>query len=288
MSKLATLITSLVLGTSSIAAADPSFSFSASASWSTSGSDQPLVRDHRLPVERARVDRWSWIALSQPMTAGRRNVIRVYDGTELAALRMQLTGGMTYIYDVDVRFADGTHQSISLNRWLWTSSPSLQLALSKRSVDTITIRSWGGRSGAFQVFGQSRELLNERPLPPVYQPQPPVYQPPVYQPRTSFLAGRDLTFANTLGYKYVLIGADKGRFGTMRIQPTRGSIYLTYVQVDFANGASQVLQPHRTIDGYYDFQLDGNGTNAISQIILKTNDSGAAVTDESTFNLVLF
>jgi len=131
--------------------------------------------------------------------------------------------------------------------------------------------------------------------PPVYQPpvyQPPVYQPPVYQPpvQSGFMAGRDLTFANTLGYKYVLLGADKGKFGTMRIQPTSGSVHLTYIEVHFTNAPAQVLQPHRTIyaGSFYDFKLDGNGTNAITHVVLKTNDSGTAVTDPSTFNLVMF
>lgn len=291
MSKLSTLITALVLGTSSMAAADPSFSFHASTSWSTSSS--PTVRDHRLVTE-GRFDRharFTWLALSEPMQAGRRNVIRVAEDRDvLSALRLQLSSGMTYIYDVEVRFEDGSRQTLSVNKWLWSNESSMQLALNRRAgVDMILVKSWGGRPGSFQVFGQARQMTTEQPQPPIYQP--PVYQPPVYQPPVhSYVAGKDLTFANTLGYKYVALGADKGRFGSMRIQATSGAIHITYMEIHYTSGAIQVLQPHRTIQAgsVYDFKLDGNGANAITQIVLKTNDTGTAVTDPSTFNLVLF
>lgn len=294
MSKIATLITSLILGTSTLASAAPSLSFSASASWS-SNSDAPLVRDHRFPtIDRARPERarWSWIALSQPLNAGRRNVLHVDERTDvLSALRLQIASGTAYIYNLEIRYDDGSTQMITVNRWLWSSAPTMELALAKRAaVDSIRIKSWGGREGGsvFQVFGQARM----RELPPVVQPpvQPPVYQPPVQPPVYSgYTVGRDFTFANTLGYRYIAVGADKGKFGTLRLQATSGSIRITYVEVHFENGSAQVLQPHRTINAgmAYDFQLDGHGTNAVTRVVLKTNDEGTAVTDPSTFNLVL-
>jgi hypothetical protein len=250
-----------------------------------------MVRDHRPAPPRIRA---TWHALSEPMRASSRNVIRVAEDIDmLTALRLQAGTGSTYIYNLEVRFEDGTRQTLNVNKWLWSGESSIQLELGSRrsGVDMILVKSWAGRAGTFQMFGLGTRMGNELPRPPVYQP--PVYQPPtppVYQPTHSYVGGRDLTFANTLGYKYVAIGADKGRFGNLRLQTTSGSIHIVYMEVHFAGGGIQVLHPHRSIyaGSFYDFKLDGNGGNQITQVVLKTNDTGAAVTDPSAFNLVLF
>jgi hypothetical protein len=307
MLNMKALITTLVLGSSSVAVAGPSVSFTAhaQASWGTTSAG-PLVRDHRYGDEgrfddlrRRRAG--TWIALSEPVSAARRNVIRLGERRDdISKLRLQTTRGSTYIYALNIRFDDGSRQVLTVNKWLYSGMPSLELDLprNRRGIDRIIVTSYAGRGAMYQLFGlQTRHAelppVYQPPVPPIFQPpgQPPVYQPPVYQPPVShgLIVGRDLTFANTTGYKYVVVGAEKGRFSTLRIQATSGGFPITYIQVDFTDGTAQVMNPNRLVRSgeIADFQLDGNGTHGIRQIIIKTNNNHMPVHDQSTFDVVV-
>jgi hypothetical protein len=143
MSKIKALITTLVLGTSSIALADPGFA----------------VRDHRDDVRTAmyRPARPSWIALSSPMMIDSgKNAIKLATPSRYSQLRLQATAGSSYIKSLTVRFSDGTKQELAINKTLDPRSPMIELPVSSRaSVDRVVIKGSTNRRASVQLFGTS-------------------------------------------------------------------------------------------------------------------------------------
>ena len=172
MSKIKALITTLVLGSSSIAAADSAFTFNASAHV---GIGAPVaappavtvVRDHRVepayappavtPVFAPNRDRYrpAWVALSEPtMLRHNRTMIRIDTPSRYSQLRLQTTAGASYVTSVMIRFADGTRQEIAVNKWLDTRAPMFDLAISNRSsIERVIIIGSTNRRASFQLFG---------------------------------------------------------------------------------------------------------------------------------------
>ncbi|MDQ3365925.1 MAG: hypothetical protein M3680_10910 [Myxococcota bacterium] len=313
MSKIKALITTLVLGSSSAAIAAPSISFDASAraSWGTPTTSAPIVRDHHrtdLTIPRGRGH--AWIALTEPLTSARRNIIDIgMRRDHFAQLRLQTVAGSTYVYALRIRFDDGTRETVTVNRWLSSGMPSLQVPLpqGRRGIDKIVVTSYAGRGAAFQVFGLRTRFAEQppiaQPVPPIYQPpvyqppyaqppvaQPPVYQPPVYQaPVSGLTVARDLSFANTGGSRAISVGAELGTFTKLRVEATSGHFPITAVQIDFVNGTSQVIANVNQllrIGESVDFQLAG-GPQGIRQILIKTTPNRPPVQQASRFNVVL-
>jgi dihydropteroate synthase len=159
MSKIKALITTLVLATSSIAAAAPGVAFKASTT---------VVRDHRvdarpLPAMYRIPARPAWIALSSPtQLAQGRNAIKVATPSRYSQLRLQATAGSSYIKSITIRFADGTKQNLAINKTLDARSPMVELPVSSRaSVQRVVIKGSTNRRASVQLFG-TRALVAHR------------------------------------------------------------------------------------------------------------------------------
>jgi hypothetical protein len=160
MSKIKALITTLVLATSSIAAAAPGVAFKASAT---------VVRDHRVDVARPMPAMYrlparpAWIALSSPtQLAQGRNAIKVATPSRYSQLRLQATAGSSYIKSITIRFADGTKQDLTINKTLNARSPIVELPVSSRaSVQRVVIKGSTNHRASVQLFG-TRALVAHR------------------------------------------------------------------------------------------------------------------------------
>ena len=174
------LITTLILGSSSVAFAAPSASFTAQARWTTGPSvvapPAPTVRDHRpviaptTPYAPARGMRAGWIALGEPMQLDRgRAVIRLDQATRVTQLRIQNIRGSSRIAQVTVAYTDGTRQVIKLDRRINPRNAVVDVNLSgSRPIASVIINGSSARGGTYQVLGYG----TKRPV------KPPVYQPP--------------------------------------------------------------------------------------------------------------
>jgi hypothetical protein len=300
MSKMKALITTLVLGTSSVAMADSSISFHANASWGTPMS-APVVRDHRPATvsyqQPARV-RGTWVALTEPMTLSRgRGFIDLSSRTPLNQIRLQSASGQAFISTITVQYTNGASQVVTLNQWIDSRNPLAQFNLNRTAqVDSILINgSHGMRSGKFQVFGYATSRRPEQPpvyQPPVYQPpvyQPPVYQPPVYQPATplSVPLANNVTLWGTHGSKEILVDRAQRSFTTLRITGTTGSSPMSHIIVAFTNGHQQTIPINRTqVPGEnLDLTLDGAGRYNIERITVYHNGSAQLVGPTGYFNV---
>jgi len=159
MSKIKALITTLVLGTSSIAAAAPGIAFKASTT---------VVRDHRVdarptPAMYRLPVRPAWIALSSPTQLDRgRNAIKVATPSRYSQLRLQATAGSSYVKSITIRFTDGTKQDLAINRTLDARSPIVELPVSSRaSVQRVVIKGSTNHRASVQLFG-TRALVAHR------------------------------------------------------------------------------------------------------------------------------
>ena len=282
MSKMKALITMLVLGSSSAAMAAPSVSFDASAhaSWGTPAAN---VRDHRTTTTSYQpapsYARSSWISLAQPMTG--TVTVRLETRSLINQIRIQSARGSSYISNVVVRFEDGSRQVLTLNRWIDTRNPILQFNLNRtgRVSQLVISASAHGRRSSYQLFGYATRET-ERPMRPTYQPQPPVYQPPVYQPQGVLLADT-VSFAHTDGRRLIDVGASKGPFGTVRFQGVSGTVYIKMIHITFTNGQEQMLGAvNQTLRAgeVFDLKLDGAGRNQIQRISLWTTTDGQPIT----------
>lgn len=182
MSKIKAALITLMLGSSSAAMASPSLSFSANAqvSFGTSVS-APIVRDHRsepAPPPAAYpmpVNQWtSWISLGAPLSlSDGRDVVRPsLANMNITQLRLQATVGMSYVQKVQIRFKDGTLQNLTLNKWLTTKAPMINLDLqaNHRGIDSITVLGTAAaRNASYQLFAQGSRTV-ELPHPA----QPPM------------------------------------------------------------------------------------------------------------------
>jgi hypothetical protein len=125
--------------------------------------DHRDLRDGRWSFRGARDDfgprhyRPTWVALSTSMQladAG-RDSIRVSDPSTFTQIRMQVTGGVTRVDRVIVRFADGSSQVAELDRVLDDRNDLLELPLdgNNRRIDRITVIGNSDRCGALQLYG---------------------------------------------------------------------------------------------------------------------------------------
>src|SRR5512139_2503471 len=225
--KFTALITSLVLGASSVALADDTRSY-------RYDDDDLSVRDHRDGAERFR-RRPAWMPLSQMLTASRRNVIRIDErNDELRAIRLQNGSGATYIYSITLRYEDGHRENIEVGKWLYAGAPSLTFDLAQdHELDRVVVNTWTSTHSTYQLFGQRARRIARPPVADL--PQPPPF--PDTLPQLGLVLGSDLTFANTQGYVHLPVGPDKGRFQKIRIESTGSSTFIGRVYVTFATGA---------------------------------------------------
>jgi hypothetical protein len=293
MLKIKAALISLVLGSSSIALASPGVTFSANAD--ASFSFGPTVRDHRIATSYTMPARpqTAWIALSAPMSLRSGSAVIRPELARISQLRLQASRGMTYVRRLDLRFRDGTYQSLQVNQWL-TLASSIDLKVrDNRRIDSITVIGMSGRGASHQLFANGSRV--EMPQPPVYQPpvyQPPVYQPPVYQPPVyqGFKLGEDMSFAGTDGRRIFQVGAEKGAFNTLRLQGATGSTFIKLVKIDFMDGSEQALMAlNKTLlaGQIHDIALDGFDARTVNRVWVYTNDGTAVAYSTGTFSASL-
>ena len=142
--KIKALVTMLVLGTSSVAMAAPSF--------------RPEIRDHR----QQRFERWSLLATGQLVRG--REVVRVNSGDKLDKLKIELVAGARSSMFVDkllLAYGNGRSQTIEVNKWLTARDASAIVDINgngrARKLTSITVIGRGNGSG-FRA-GASFKLL---------------------------------------------------------------------------------------------------------------------------------
>lgn len=280
MLKLKAALVSLVLGSSSVALASPVATFTANAH--ASFSFGPEIRDHRAPTSYARPAPTSWIELSGLASLRNGSTVIRPELARISHLRLQGSRGWTYVQRVELRFRDGTYQTLPVNRWL---TSSIDLAVRRGRVDSITVVGSSRRNATYQLlaYGSRAEL----PLPPVYQPpvyQPPVYQPPqppIYQPPVhaspAFTLGQNMGFAGTNGSRVMMVGAIKGVFNTLRLEGAGSGAFIKMVEIDFADGTKQFVSDvnkNLAPAEIFDVALDGYSPRSVARVVVWTNDSG--------------
>ena len=156
----ALITTALVLGTSSLALAQPA---------PQGGVD---VRDHRYyspitqpapvavaPAPAPIVASWG----HRPMWMTLSTNDRIFRGSELISLartkplrtlKLQATRGSTSIKDVTIQFANGQTQTVCLNQTIANgSSATIDLTGNYRNVVSLSLTGSSGRRASFQVLG---------------------------------------------------------------------------------------------------------------------------------------
>ena len=175
MSKLTALITTLVLGSSTVAMAQPSITtYRSDRSWIDRDVNRDGIRDRE--VRRYRFDdrydrdrrelarddfgprryRSAWVALSTPVQlTGGRDVIDVRDRGTFTQLRIQTSSGASLLDRVLIRFADGSRQVVNLDQSLSPRNPRMEILLdgNNRRIDSIQLLGSSRRNAAVQVFG---------------------------------------------------------------------------------------------------------------------------------------
>jgi hypothetical protein len=158
------LITTLVLGSSSIALADPSWSagVSMNASVASNGDivrdHRDIVRDHRepLPAPVLAVDdrRDGWFELTQPTRIERgRETITVDANKRFSLLQLRGDGGFTRIHKVAIVFKNGQEQVVKTDATLGSYNPALTIQLQKRGkVSRIVVYGESGHGARYRVL----------------------------------------------------------------------------------------------------------------------------------------
>jgi hypothetical protein len=268
--------------------ASPSVSFSADAkfSWGTTGA--PVIRDHRThvtPVAYEQRTRTQQLQLAGYLSlANGRDVLRMpgMNLRDAEALTLRATYGAGYVQGVQVRYKNGSSKNIQLNQWMSSRSPAIKVPLhGNRAIESIVI--FGSAEGRlnYQVFAQLDNDSYE-------MPRPPVYQPPVYR---GMSIGDDLTFMNTDGRKFLTVGAEKGKFSSLRISGSQGNVFIQHVKVTFADGQEQLvtgLNKSLRAGESYELALE-NRRSGIQQITIWTHDRGHMVQNiTGSFDATLF
>ena len=292
MLKLKAALVSLVLGTSSVALASPGVTFTANAN--ASFSLGPDIRDHRVPSSYRLPGQTSWIQLSAPASLRFGRAVIRPEVARISQLRLQAGRGMTYVGRVELRFRDGSSQTLTVNRWL-TLASSIDLPLRSRGrIDSITIVGSSVRHATIQLLAHGAGRIDlpayQPPVyqPPVYQPpQPPVYQPPappVVQASPAFTLGMYMTFGGTYGMKQMAAGAIKGAFNTLRLEGAGTGVFITRAQIDFSDGTHQFvndMNKNLAPGEVFDIALDGLNPRSVERVVVWTNDSNQYVYNQT-------
>jgi hypothetical protein len=164
MSKINTLITTILLGASSTAIAS---SYDGYGDYDAYGDyDDDRDRGRRSYFDEWDRDRWygddpgprryrrAWVPLGYADLADRRERIYVDDRGTFTQLRVQTTGGRAFLDRVIVRFRDGSRQVESVRQILDPSNRWIQFELdgNNRRIDAIVLVG-DARRGGLQVFG---------------------------------------------------------------------------------------------------------------------------------------
>ena len=156
MLKIKAALVSLVLGSSSVALASPGVTFTANAD--ASFSFGPEIRDHRAPTSYGMPAQTSWIQLSGPASLRNGRAVFRPELARISQLRLQASRGMTYVQRVELRFRDGTYQTLPVNRWMTVAS-SIDLSVRRRGrLDSITIVGSSSRYATYQLLANGSRV----------------------------------------------------------------------------------------------------------------------------------
>lgn len=129
--KIKALLTSIVLGISSVAAADVA------------------------PATTSTVTEGTWYALSAPMKLSKgRDQLRLATPAAYSKLRLQATTGSSTVFFVNVIYADATNQVITVDAKLAAGNALVEVPVdSARKITRVNISGTSDRGGTVQVFG---------------------------------------------------------------------------------------------------------------------------------------
>ena len=274
MLKLKAALVSLVLGSSSVALASPGVTFTANAQ--AQFSFGPQMRDHRAP-QYGMPTQSSWIQLAPAaLLKNGRTTIRP-ELARISTLRLQAGRGMTYVQSVELRFRNGTYQSLPVNRWL-TSTIDLSVRTG-RAIDTITVIGSANRSSTYLLYAQGARTEQPQPpvyQPPIYQPLPPVYQAPPVVASAPYTLGQNMAFSG--GARVMNVGSIKGAFNTLRLEGAGAGAFIAMVEIDFSDGTRQfqnaVNKPLANAE-VFDIALDGLNPRSVERVVVWTNEGRA-------------
>lgn len=140
---LKALVTSLVLGTSSLAMAAP-----------TAPAYAPTVRDHRvqpvrpMPLPAPHAQRWSQLATGH--LARGKAAIKLNTRHAIDKLKLELVGpGQLFVDKLVVTFGNGRSQTIEVDRWLTARSAAAIVDVNgkHRKITKVTVYGRGNGSG---------------------------------------------------------------------------------------------------------------------------------------------
>jgi len=288
MSKIKAAILTAILGSSTAAMASPSATFSANAQFSW-GTGAPVIRDHRTTVTpvtyqpQRQSSQFLKLAGALDLSTG-RDVLRL-PGMNLRdanGLTLRATYGQGYVQGIQVRYRNGSAKNIQVNQWMTSRTPAINVALhGNRAIESIVIHGSSEGRLQYQVFAQLDDNSYE-------MPRPPVYQPPVYR---GMSIGEDMTFMNTDGRKFITVGAEKGKFSSLRLTGSQGNVYIQHVKVEFADGTEQLVTAvNKALRAGESFDLPiESRRSGINRITVWTSDNGQAVRSiTGSFDATLF
>jgi hypothetical protein len=244
--KFSKLAFALLLGTSSVAVADPSF-----------------VRDHRTqprpapiptaPIQIAPPGYSPWIQLGSMTGAGRRFMDSdAFDRQRFDVLAFAVRGRV-HLTQVLVRFADGQEQMTKLDRVLTDRSvmPLIQLAGDDRAIARLVVYTADDSTGTLVVYGRNL---------PTYPEPKPAFR---WDNLGTVASGKQkLKLDANTAYDYLALSAS-------------GRVHVKQILIRFEDGQEQHAKLDRVIDGRSIRQvIDLAGTNRrIQSLIVYTDTS---------------
>ncbi len=158
MNTKAILATLFVIGSSTVALADPSGGVTVRDH--RDGDDVTVqVRDHRDQDRdkdmdaRRRLPVWSVLSANDRLSNGRAK-IAVSSWRNLSELRLTATRGSTEIEKIQIKFSDGDVQTFAPDQMIGADSPSLTVSLQGHDrVKSIVVFGHANRRSAFEILG---------------------------------------------------------------------------------------------------------------------------------------
>ena len=155
--KISALITTLVLGASSVASADHQVEPSITYRDRDRDFDdrEPMVRDHRMPVDLIGppVQRgWTMLSSSERLRWG-RDAVQLYAPVRASQLMLAANQGSTFIQRVEITFANGRTQTIELGQRLHHRQPlTIDVPGRSRMVSRIVVFGRGSFGSSYRVL----------------------------------------------------------------------------------------------------------------------------------------
>ncbi len=154
MNTKALLATLLVIGSSTVALADPAVRDHRDAD---DAQAQVQVRDHRGVDKdmdaRRRLPVWSVLSANDRLNDGRAK-INLSSRRQLDELRLVATKGSLEIEKIQIKFADGDVQTFAPDQIISAGNPSLTVNIQSHDrVKSIVVTGRGNRRSSFEILG---------------------------------------------------------------------------------------------------------------------------------------